>query len=40
MVLAVDGGFSQPGKFGCWTCDTFLVTDTGTEWLTELSQEL
>ena len=40
MVLAVDGGVSRPGEFGSWTCDTFLVTETGTECLTEFSQAL
>ena len=40
MVLAVDGGVSRPGKYGCWTCDTVLVTETGIECLTEFPQTL
>ncbi len=40
MVLAVDGGVSLPGKFGCWACDTVLVTETGVECLTEFPRTL
>lgn len=40
MVLAVDGGVSQPGRYGCWTCDTVLVTETGMECVTEFPKAL
>lgn len=40
MVFAVDGGVSVPGKFGSFTCNTVLVTETGTECLTEFPSTL
>jgi len=40
MVLAVDGGVSVAGKFGAWACDTVVVTETGTECLTEFPRSL
>jgi len=40
MVLAVDGRVSVPGKFGSFVCDTVLVTETGTECLTEFPTAL
>ncbi len=40
MTLAVDGGVSLAGKFGAWACDTLVVTETGTECLTEFPRSL
>ncbi len=40
MVFAVDGGITVPGEFGARVGDTVLVTDTGTEVVTEFPRQL
>lgn len=40
MVFAVDGGITVPGEFGARVGDTILVTQTGTECVTELPRDL
>ena len=35
MVFAVDGGVTIPGKFGARVGDTILVTENGSECITE-----
>jgi Xaa-Pro aminopeptidase len=40
MVFAVDGGITIPGEFGARVGDTIIVTENGTECVTEYPREL
>ena len=40
MAFAVDGGITLPGEFGAGVGDTIVVTETGTECVTEFPREL
>lgn len=40
MVFAVDGGITVPGKFGARVGDTIIVTERGSECVTEYPREL
>lgn len=40
MAFAVDGGITIPGEFGARVGDTIVVTDTGTECVTEFPRDL
>jgi len=40
MLFAVDGGITVPGVFGARVGDSVLVTETGTEVITESPRDL
>jgi len=40
MTFAVDGGISVDGRLGGRIGDSVVVTDTGTEYITEYPREI
>jgi Xaa-Pro aminopeptidase len=40
MVFAVDGGITLPGEFGARVGDTIIVTEAGSECVTEYPRDL